>query len=87
MREQSRKKIAQITLFLPLKYQELEGPISQSTPIVQRYFLTREKKAAKLTAGLWQKGDKTQGKEKKTKKPFFWFLGRTERAVRKGRVR
>lgn len=49
------------------------------------HFLTRERKAAKLTAGLWQKGDRTQGKEKK--KPFFQFLGRTERAVRKGCVR
>lgn len=46
------------------------------------HFLTRERKAAKLTAGLWQKGDRTQGKEKK--KPFFLVPGEDRKSSEKG---
>lgn len=40
------EKSVQVTSLPKLKYQRLEGPISQNSPVVQRYFLTHERKAA-----------------------------------------
>lgn len=83
MREQLREKIAQMTSFSPISYQELDGPILQSSPVVQRYILTHDRKVARLTADQRQK--RGHREKKNNKKTLFSSEGRTRRDSEKGK--